>query len=56
LVVEYKSNSFGNAIKAADKILELKPGDAEAKRVRGLAVERLQKQAKDYAPAPVDPK
>jgi tetratricopeptide (TPR) repeat protein len=54
LEVEFQSNSFAKAIQAADKILALKPGDADAKQARRRAVERLQKQAKDYAP-PTDP-
>jgi tetratricopeptide (TPR) repeat protein len=55
LAVEFKSQAYGPAIAAADKILELKPNDAQAKRLRGVALERLVRQAEELKPIPAIP-
>jgi serine/threonine protein kinase/Flp pilus assembly protein TadD len=50
LLVEYKAGAHGPAIAAADKILKRLPDDADAKRIRAAAVERLVEQAKKLPP------
>jgi tetratricopeptide (TPR) repeat protein len=54
-VVEIKARAYGPAIAAADKILELKPNDAEALRYRSIALERLVRQADELKPMPAIP-
>jgi serine/threonine protein kinase/predicted Zn-dependent protease len=48
LEVELIAKAYGPAITAADKLLELKPNDADAVRLRKAAVDRLVREAHEH--------
>jgi tetratricopeptide (TPR) repeat protein len=50
LDVAFRAGDYGSAVAAADTILQRLPGDADARRLRAAAVERLAAQGKTLRP------